>query len=184
MEGFYLIFVLSVWYGLTRLFKKIAYKLVARNAKKNNVNIVLRTGIFLFWILWFGLSFWYAGGRNLYYDAYVSLMCWNDGGATVYETVLVSKEKYKDVIEGIVTSEKITPTDKYHLKTEYYYYRTGQPVIERFHDKIVRISDGKILAEYVFYLRLGGNFPGPWHGSSYSCPQDVPNIISLVFLKE
>ena len=175
-----IIFIFTAWVGLTLILhwfvEKLVFAIIAYQAARINI-------LFILTVSWLGVSFWYAGGRLYYYDWLVDRMCKVDGGATVYETVLVSKEKYKDVIEGIVTSEKITPTDKYHLKTEYYYYRTGQPVIERFHDKIVRISDGKILAEYVFYLRLGGNFPGPWHGSSYSCPQDVPNIISLVFLK-
>ena len=176
-----ILFVFVIWVWLTLMLhwlaKKLVFAVVAFKTVRSSI-------LFILTVSWLGVSFWYAGGRLYYYDWLVDRMCKVDGGATVYETVLVSKEKYKDVIEGIVTSEKITPTDKYHLKTEYYYYRTGQPVIERFHDKIVRISDGKILAEYVFYLRLGGNFPGPWHGSSYSCPQDVPNIISLVFLKE
>jgi len=44
----YLVFVLSIWYGLTRIFKKVTYKLIARNAEKSNVNIGLRASVFLF----------------------------------------------------------------------------------------------------------------------------------------
>lgn len=176
-----IIFIFTAWVGLTLILhwfvEKLVFAIIAYQAARINI-------LFIMTVFWFGASFWYAGGRLYYYDWLVDRMCAADGGVAVYETVLVSKEKYKDVVGGIVVFGKIKSTDEYKMESERYYYRTGWPNIERVHNKIVRISDGKVLGKSVFYLRLGGNFPGPWHGSSYSCPQDIPNLTSFIFLKE
>ena len=177
MEMVYLVFVLSIWYGLTRIFKKVTYKLIARNAEKSNVNIGLRASVFLFWVLWFGLSFWYAGGRDLYYDAHVYLMCRNDGGVKVYETVLVSKNRYINGVGKIAPYKQfIKPADEYYQDSDDYYYRTGQPDVWRSRHKVIRRSDGKVLGESIFYSRRGGNFQGPWHESNYGCPKGSPGL--------
>lgn len=176
-----IIFIFTAWVGLTLILhwfvEKLFFAIIAYQAARINI-------LFIMTVFWFGASFWYAGGRLYYYDWLVDRMCAADGGVAVYETVLVSKEKYKDVVGGIVNFEKIKSTDEYKMESERYYYRTGWPDIERNHNKIVRISDGKVLGEFVFYSRRGGNFPGPWHGSSYRCPQHIPNLTSLIFLKK
>ncbi len=176
-----ILFVFVIWVWLTLmlhwLVKKLVFAVVAFKTVRSSI-------LFILTVSWLGVSFWYAGGRLYYYDWLVDRMCKVDGGVTVYETVLVSKEKYKDVIEGIVTSEKNTPTDEYYRDLDSYYYRTGQPDVWRNRYKVVRRSDGKILGESIFYLRRGGNFPGPWHESGYRCPKNAPGLTSLIFLKE
>ncbi len=104
-------------------------------------------------------------------------MCRNDGGVKVYETVLVSKNRYINGVGKIAPYKQfIKPADEYYQDSDDYYYRTGQPDVWRSRHKVIRRSDGKVLGESIFYSRRGGNFQGPWHESNYGCPKGSPGL--------
>ncbi|MEO8409807.1 MAG: hypothetical protein ABI478_04500, partial [Propionivibrio sp.] len=97
-----------------------------------------------------------------------------DGGIKVYETVALPPEKFDQY--GRLTFWDPTKGEnslgiEYLLKEERKFYRKGDPEMERTHYEIWRRSDGKMLSEATIYSRRGGDIPGPWHPSSFSCPR-------------
>ncbi|HWQ38265.1 MAG TPA: hypothetical protein VNM24_06560, partial [Burkholderiales bacterium] len=138
--------------------------------------------------LWFGVSFWYGGGRKYYYDWQIERLCAKDGGIKVYETVKLPAErfdKYGNV--GIRNKRYAKPSDEYYFETEMQYYREGNPSLERTRTALIRRSDGKVLGESIRYARGGGDLPGPWHETSFHCPAiampGTANLEQSVFLK-
>lgn len=130
-----------------------------------------------------------AGCEKARLDKQVKELCAKDGGVKVYETVKLPPERFDQW--GMVTP--YDPTQKenalgpeYVFKREINYLRKGNPDMFRMHTQLIRRSDGKLLGESVFYKRGGGDLPGPWHGSSFMCPElSVANdVIRQIFVKE
>lgn len=130
---------------------------------------------------------WLAVGKIWWADQQVKELCAKDGGVKVYETVLLSTEKYdelKRVNFGLPNKSQLKPTDEYYDDYDTQYYENnGKPKwvenhkdqsieLIRSHFKIYRRLDNKLLGEYISYGRggNGGGLPGPWHGSSFTCP--------------
>lgn len=91
MSALYGLALIGTWLGLTAWFWKIWRR---RRAQPDaNRRTVDAAGI-LFLLLWFGVSFWYGGGRMYYYDIQVSSLCAKDGGVKVYETVKLPAERF------------------------------------------------------------------------------------------
>jgi len=114
-----------------------------------------------------------SNGVKAYYDRQVREMCAKDGGVRVYETVRLPAEKFDELKRvNFVLPDKtqVEPADEYYSETARHYYRKGNPEVSRRQYRIIRRSDQKILGELVFYGRGGGDLPGPWHGSSFTCP--------------
>lgn len=107
-------------------------------------------------------------------DREVERLCAIDGGTRVYETVTLPSDKFNqwgqinfyrpDQGENTLGAE-------YVFKRETYYYKKGNPDLFRLYTQIYRRLDDKLLGESVFYKRGGGDLPGPWHGTSYMCPE-------------
>jgi hypothetical protein len=120
-------------------------------------------------------------------DAEVKRLCAIDGGIKVYETVPLTK----DIVDWagriwIPDKAQAKTSDPYYYETVIYYYRKGNPEMARSQHRIIRRSDGKVLGELVRYGRGGGDLPGPWHGSSFMCPDPTqqPQLESLIFVKD
>lgn len=128
-----------------------------------------------------------SNGVKAHYDRQVREMCAKDGGVRVYETVRLSAEKFDELKRrNFVFTDKSTATlaDEYYVETVRHYYRQGNPEVSRRQYRIIRRSDQKILGELVFYGRGGGDLPGPWHGSSFTCPDPTQvNFESAIFVK-
>jgi len=123
-------------------------------------------------------------------DAEVRRLCAIDGGVRVYETVMLPAEMFNqwgqinfyrpDQGENALGSEYIFRVDRH-------YYRSGEQNLIRHRYQIILRSSGKLMAETVSYGRGGGDVPGPWHPSSFTCP-DVgvagPNaLLKAVFIQ-
>lgn len=125
-------------------------------------------------------------------DKAVDELCAKDGGIKVYEAVRLSEEKFNEFGEVYV------PTKKNAKSMDEYYYTNettwiipeGKQVrdidLRRYHDRLFRAKDGKLLAEGVGYSRRGGDAVGPWHPSHYACPaqSDEKYINQKVFIHE
>ncbi|MHB1619266.1 MAG: hypothetical protein ACYCTY_04675 [Sulfuricella sp.] len=135
---------------------------------------------------------WLALGKTLWLDHQVRELCAKDGGVKVYETVKLPPEKFNqwgqpnfyrpDQGENALGAE-------YVFKQETYYYKQGNPDLFRLYTQVFRHLDGKLLGESVFYKRGGGGLPGPWHGTSFMCPElsvkaDVLRQIFVINSKE
>ena len=108
-------------------------------------------------------------------DAEARRLCAHDGGVKVYETVTLNEDEYTKLLnqygELDIRNKKLARvSDAFYQESIRIYLRTGNPELWRSEYRIVRRSDGKVLATSVFYTRRGGDLPGPWHESSFSCP--------------
>lgn len=128
-----------------------------------------------------------SNGVKYYYDAQVRELCAKDGGVRVYETVRLSAEKYDELkrVNFILPDKSQAKlTDEYYDEIDRHYYHQKNPEVSRRQYRIVRRSDQKILGELVFYGRGGGDLPGPWHGSSFTCPDPTQvHFESAIFVK-
>ncbi|MHB1214456.1 MAG: hypothetical protein ACYCY9_05655 [Thiobacillus sp.] len=128
-----------------------------------------------------------SNGVKAYYDRQVRELCVKDGGVRVYETARLPAEKFdelKRVNFVLPDKTRAEPADEYYSETDRHYYRKGNPEFSRRQYRIIRRSDQKILGELVFYGRGGGDLPGPWHGSSFTCPDPTQvRFESTIFVK-
>lgn len=134
---------------------------------------------------WFGASFWYAGGQKFYYDMQVKQLCAVDGGIRVYETVKLPAEKFDKYGNVRVPAKKDAKLgDEYYYERDIHYYRQGNPAMWQLHFQIYRRVDNKLLGEATGYARRGGDIPGPWHESSFGCPDraDISDLKKKVFV--
>lgn len=136
--------------------------------------------------IWFGASFWYSGGRKFYYDAVVLSLCAKDGGVKVYERVELPAERFDPYgVMRIPSKSDKKPGDEYHYETNIYYYQEGSPEIWRLHFQIFKSANNKLLGEAISYARRGGDITGPWHESSFGCPEqsDISDLKKMIFSK-
>lgn len=150
-----------------------------------------------------GWFLWLAVGEVWWADQQVREFCAKDGGIKVYETVKLSTEKYEEmklVNFNLPDKSQLKPTDEYYYELDgQVYEKNGNPKwvehhkdqsieLTRSHFKIYRRLDNKLLGESIRYGRggNGGGLPGPWHGSSFNCPEirkEIPSIETSVFIK-
>ena len=120
-------------------------------------------------------------------DAEVRRLCAKDGGVNAYEKVKLPADKFdKFGVVLIPGKDKAKPEDDYFYERDVQYLKKGDPELWRSHHRLIRRKDGKVLGESIRYTRRGGDMPGPWHESSFSCP-DIgaqPGLEQLVFQKE
>lgn len=183
MSGLYLLLVLGIWAGLTALIVKGWRRLLVRDdAPKRRTHAVFVPLL----ACWLGVTFWYGGGRKVYYDAEVNRMCREDGGVKVYETVRLPAErfdKYGQVNFYNPTQGENALGADYLLKTDVQFIQSGNPSLRRYHVQVIRYRDGFLLGESIGYDRGGGDFPGPWQPSSFSCPKHHGEaVIDKVFV--
>lgn len=108
-----------------------------------------------------------------YYDRQVRELCAKDGGVRVYETVRLPSSRFDVLgVARIPIKRNAKPGDEYYYEWREQSFREGNPSIRRDHFLVYRRSDMKLLGEAVSYARVGGDLPGPWHGSSFGCPED------------
>jgi len=119
-------------------------------------------------------------------DEQVKELCAKDGGIKVYETVKLPADRFDQWGKvQIPSKEKAKADDAYYIEWEISYLKKGNPSLWRSHHRVVRKSDSKLLGESIMYARGGGDPPGPWHGSSFKCPEPTqgPSLESVVFSK-
>ena len=131
-----------------------------------------------------------SNGVKAYYDQQVREMCAKDGGVRVYETVILPPEMFNKWGQPnfnipVTPYIKLKDADKYYLEWEITNLKSGNPKMERSHFRLIRRSDKKVLGESVSYSRGGGDLPGPWHGSSFICPEPTKHegLESSIFIK-
>ena len=122
-----------------------------------------------------GILFLYVGlptYRQANADATVRKLCAKDGGIKVYEKVNTVSNNPAAI--RILSKERAAPDDEYFYEHDRQYLEKGDPEVWRTQHRILRRSDGKLLGESISYSRRGGDIPGPWHPSSFTCPESKP----------
>ena len=121
-------------------------------------------------------------------DAQVDKLCAIDGGIKVYEKALLPPESFNKYGNVDIPSKRFAkPSDEYYRETERVVLVKGNPRLRRTEHKIIRRRDGKVMGVSVRYGRGGGDLPGPWHPSSYTCPPIIsenPSLTTSIFIKE
>ena len=122
-------------------------------------------------------------------DREVDRLCAIDGGVHIYETVTLSKENFGPDGEvfpqyrgDVISGGGFGPDYKWRSFTKRIV--DGDPSLTRWEQTITKTSNSKVLGKRIVYVRGGGDLPGPWAPSEYSC-RDVPlDLTQQVFLKE
>lgn len=185
MSGLYLLALIALWLFLGWVIYRF-WKLWQPTGAFGKV-LRISVGILVFSV-WFGGAFWQVSGKKMYWDARVREMCAQDGGVKVYETVELLEERFDKwgmvkFYHPNMKEQALGPKYEFYLKEKY--LREEKPTIIRSQCSIFRKADGKMLGELVYYIRRGGDLPGFWHESSFSCPDNVGinNFIKAVFVK-
>ena len=126
-----------------------------------------------------------AGCEKARLDAQVKELCAKDGGIKVYERAQLPSSEFNEY--GQVSFYKAFSsselTSSYVLVKDEQVFKTGNPRMWRSYFAVKRIHDGKVLGESIGYTRIGDGFEGPFHPSSFYCPQpfgEVP-LLEAVF---
>lgn len=186
MSGMYVLLLIALWLGVGLLMLRLW-----RRLGKESIGTPMRAGAgVLLLAAWVGAPWYYAFGRKALLDVEVRELCAKDGGIKVYETVKLPAEKFDEW--GMVNFYRPTQGEsalgpEYVFRVEDNSYRKGYPTLMRHHYQITRRADNKLLGETVSYGRGGGDLPGPWFPSSFTCPDVVeagPNaLLKAVFVR-
>ena len=120
-------------------------------------------------------------------DEEVRQLCAKDGGIKVYEQVKLPVDRFNKYnfinFYHPTSKEPLGPEYIFESKTDY--YRKGNPEMWRNYYRVIRRSDGKVLGESATYSRRGGDLPGPWHDSSFGCPEHGgdASLLKQIFVK-
>ena len=126
-------------------------------------------------------------------DAQVRELCAKDGGIRVYETVKLPPDKFDkygniNFYRATQGENALGPEYIYIEETHYFVneppaWHSNVKSVRREYTKIIRVADMKLLGEWVSYHRIGGEWPGPFHPSTFSCP-DTSGLFSSVYINE
>lgn len=129
-----------------------------------------------------------SGCEKYSLDQKVKELCAKDGGTKVYQTVKLARDKFNEwgqpnFYQPVQEENALGPD--YIFRSNVQYYKRGNPQMARYHFQVIRRSDEAVLGESVSYSRSGGDLPGPWHESSYHCPEeygDIP-LLTKIFVQ-
>lgn len=119
-----------------------------------------------------------SGPSKAELDVEAKRLCAIDGGVKVYETVRLPAERFDKYGQvRIPSKQNAKPEDEYYYEWNVKYIKAGKPEdgvpdLARSQFTVYRIGDNKLLGESVAYTRRGGDIPGPWHPTHFTCPSD------------
>lgn len=136
----------------------------------------------------------YVPGRQTYWDSRIEKLCAEDGGVRIIERVVLSPRDLASLPKsnGMVSVPSEATRDPSHLV----YAKTAgttmlherNPSVRRDVRVVIRASDKRVVAEWVVYSRVGGDFPtGISHPSSFTCPEPrqlIEELQPLFVVKE
>ena len=149
-------------------------------------------------VVLFGLIWVLGGGRKWSLDDEVKRLCAVDGGTRVCEEVPLPTSEFNECCtpkywysyrgnsrnritdDATIIERPMGPNHTWEWEVRH--LKKGNPSMSRSQAKIIRNSDGKVMGESISYGRGGGDLPGPWHGSSFRCPSDAPDLLKAVFV--
>lgn len=144
------------------------------------------------------ITFGLSGCEKYRLDQQVAELCKKEGGVRVYETITLPPEmfdRWGDPFpgwQGRPLEDRLGPDYRYISETNY--LKHGDPIkvfsegeLRRYSEKIIRVSDGKLLGQSIVYGRIGGELILIGHPSSNRCPvykNTNETLIRSIFLKK
>lgn len=136
-----------------------------------------------------------SGCEKFELDRRMEELCKKDGGVHVYETVKLPPEMFDQGGDpfpgwrGRKLEDRLSPDYAYELTETI--LKDGDPLkgqgrLMRFHVRIIRRADMKVMGESIKYGRSGGDFIAFDHFTSKVCParQGSNDVIHQVFIKQ
>ena len=130
----------------------------------------------------FVLGMLYTGITNLYWDKRVEEMCRSDGGVTVYEKVILTKDQFDSISQNIGTERK-KGSSGYYLRSRenvLHYGLVGNLRVGRNETYLVRTKDEEVLGNRISYMRVGGDLFIVDFPSSFGCSRLKDIDLSLM----
>ena len=183
MSGFYLLALIAIWLFAGRMIYRVWRYWKPADLMWKILHIIIGAVLFS---LWFGGAFWEVAGKKMYWDAQVREMCAKDGGVKVYETVTLPVDRFdKYGVIYIPSKQRLKSGDEYYYEQDIHFYKQEHPTILIIHFRVLRTIDNKLLGVATHYSRIGGDLPGPWHDSSFGCPEhsDLSDLKKEIFSK-
>lgn len=176
-----LILIMIYWVFMPFLIFRAARWLYRRAGSPIGKGLVVAATLGLFaWFLWI------AVGENMWLDHQVKELCAKDGGIKVYETVTLPADSFdKYGVISIPSKQELKVEDEYYYEQNIDDYKRTNPAILRLHFRVFRAMENKLLGEAIHYSRIGGGLSGPWHDSSFGCPEhsDISDLKKEIFGK-
>lgn len=139
-------------------------------------------------ILWWGVPKY----RQASADALVRERCAKDGGIRVYELVRLPGDRFNEY--GEVRVRELDGREKnvdfFYTVDDRWIVREGAGIgdldVRRIHYRLLRARDNKLIGESIHYSRRGGDPIGPWHPSSFNCPENsgIKYLVQQAFAKQ
>ncbi len=128
-------------------------------------------------------------------DQQMDVLCKQDGGIKVYETVTLPASEFSNVGQPLAryaqqataTEDRLGPDYRFVLNREALVgpqanAQKGEGQLMRIHNAIYRRSDGRLLGEQIWYSRSGGDwFTFGFQPSGKSCPDFSRDVAQEVF---
>jgi hypothetical protein len=120
---------------------------------------------------WYG----YCEARKAYWDKQVEELCNKDGGVHILEKIKISKTQAELLPHAngrisVASKELATPNAPVYAENTTTYLRSANPNVRRYEEVVVRRVDQRVVARWIYYARVGGDFPSPAHESHFGCP--------------
>jgi hypothetical protein len=161
---------------------------------KPELGFIPRREFLVLIVLVFAIALWWIVPtyRQARADASVKELRAKDGGFKIYESVELPAQRFDEFGEIRVPHAKSRGRDDEFFYTSEITWivpegpGVGDLAVWRGHDRLIRTRDNKLLGEAVYCGRHGGDPIGPWHPSSYGCPEklDVKYLAQHVFTKQ
>lgn len=129
----------------------------------------------------------YIPGEKSDWDARVAEMCKKEGGTKVFQTIELSPKEYDSLLNrrgqvDLPHASSANLDQKFVYTSDTEYLARGAVEVRKYVTRVLRRSDGSILAERISFARVGGDPPlGLGHQTHFLCPPNVDNFFAKPF---
>jgi hypothetical protein len=139
-----------------------------------------------------------AGCERWVLDRQMEEMCSKDGGIKVYERVALPASEFNNLGQPLAKYGRLAKRFEEQLGPQYRYVlqqtvvagrpdadpERGEGRVTRMHESVFRRADGKLLGEYTWYDRGGGDgITFGFQPSGKSCPKPAVSLVNSIFYR-
>jgi len=128
------------------------------------------------------LAIGFFEARKAYWDHKVKEMCEIDGDVRIFERVRITKADIdllgrNDGKVSVPVKDLAPVHAPAYSESKTTHLRDWNPEVRRVETVVIRRADQKVVARWIYYSRIGGDFPTFAHPSSRGCP-DLRRVTS------